>query len=287
MTDLYIADVSEFQTVNWPAYGAANPAVIVRAHNGWRADYKWAQNVAGARSQCQWRGFYQYLPATVDPATAAHAFQATVGPLQLGEVAILDIEEGTGDQRARRTAWLSALQDPVEWTYTGLAFAQAHLAGVSVEWIAAYGQSEPAGLHNLWQFTDAQRFAGIAGFCDGNVFHGTLVQLEALTKSTEVNMPLTPDDVKAVVVGLLSQNLGRSQTNVAEALQHASVLSNLTPQDITDAIPVIDTKALAAAISALIVLPTPPALSILSAADLAKIASAVADEQARRLTTTP
>ncbi len=178
MTDIVIADVSEFQgAVDWAAYGAQNLAVIIRVHNGWRPDNYWVRNRDGARGHVAWRGFYQYLPASVDPTAAAHAFQATTGPLLPGEVAILDLEEGTGDQRGRRQAWLDALQDPVEWVYSGLAFARAHLPGVGIEWIAAYGQAEPAVSHVMWQFTNARSFAGIARPCDASVFHGTVLQV--------------------------------------------------------------------------------------------------------------
>jgi GH25 family lysozyme M1 (1,4-beta-N-acetylmuramidase) len=179
---LAIPDVSEFQkVVNWAACGAQNPAAIVRVHNSNRPDNYAQPNIAGARAHCSWRGFYQYLTATADPVKAAHAFQATLGPTLPGEVMILDLEAGTGDQRARRQAWLNALHDPIEWTYSGLSFARAHLAGVRVEWLAAYGQSEPTDSHTLWQNTDARRFAGIAAPCDGSIFHGTIADLIALT----------------------------------------------------------------------------------------------------------
>ncbi|HUX69015.1 MAG TPA: GH25 family lysozyme, partial [Cellulomonadaceae bacterium] len=122
MPDVVIADVSEFQQViDWAAYGASVPGVIIRAHNGTRPDLYWVANRDGARAHVGWRGFYQYLPASIDPVVAARAFQATTGPLLPGEVAILDLEEGSGDQRARRQAWLDTLTDPVEWTYSGLA----------------------------------------------------------------------------------------------------------------------------------------------------------------------
>jgi hypothetical protein len=176
MTDTYLADVSEFQgAINWAAYGAATPGVIVRAHNGWRPDNYWPANRDGARAHVSWRAWYQYLPAGVDPTAAAHQFQATTGPLLPGEVAILDLEEGAGDQRGRRQAWLDALRDPVEWTYSGLAFARAHLPGVPIEWIAAYGQSEPTDSHVMWQFTNARAFPGIARLCDASVFHGSIL----------------------------------------------------------------------------------------------------------------
>jgi hypothetical protein len=85
---------------------------------------------------------------------------------------------------------MAALQDPVEWTYSGLAFARAHLAD-KVDWVAAYGQSEPADAHTLWQFTDKQNFAGIGTPCDGSVFNGTIDQLIALTQGAVTDM--TPD----------------------------------------------------------------------------------------------
>jgi len=193
MTTLALADVSEFQrTVNWAAYGAANPAVIVRAHNSNRADNYFSTNIIGARAHCQWRGFYQYLTAGADPVAAAHAFQATTGPLLPGEVAILDLEEGAGDQRARRQAWLDALHDPIEWTYSGMYFARQHLPGVHVEWLAAYGQGEPTDAHTLWQNTNARRFAGIASPCDGSIFHGTLANLQALSTSGLKPAPSIP-----------------------------------------------------------------------------------------------
>ena len=176
MTDTIIADVSEFQQViDWAAYGASVPGVIVRAHNGSRPDLYWARNLAGARANVMWRGFYQYLPASIDPVAAARAFQATTGPLLPGEVAILDLEEGSGDQRGRRQAWLDTLQDPIEWTYSGLAFARSHLPGVRIDWIAAYGQGEPVDAHTMWQFTNARVFPGIAKPCDASVFHGTIL----------------------------------------------------------------------------------------------------------------
>lgn len=190
------ADVSEFQTVDWAAYGPAHQAVIVRAHNGWRADHKWIANLAGARKYCAWRGFYQYLPASVDPATAARAFRATVGNVLPGEVLILDLEEGSGDQRARRRAWYEAVgADVPRWTYSGLYFSQQHLPGVALDWVAAYGQAEPTVPHVLWQRSSSGTFTGIPGGVDTNQFNGTLTQLQALT---EAPMALTSAEIAAI-----------------------------------------------------------------------------------------
>jgi hypothetical protein len=209
--DTIIADVSEFQgAIDWAAYGAAVPGVIVRAHNGFRPDHYWSQNLPGARAHVGWRAWYQYLPASVDPVAAAHAFQATTGPLLPGEVAILDLEEGAGDQRGRRQAWLDALRDPIEWTYTGAAFARAHLPGVGVQWLAAYGQGEPTDSHTLWQFTNARVFPGIAHPCDASVYHGLLTSTVASTITTlgpvttaptlTPPAPLTPEETDMPVI---------------------------------------------------------------------------------------
>jgi hypothetical protein len=281
-----LADVSEFQTVDWASYGAANPAVIIRAHNGYRADYQWAANLAGARARCSWRGFYQYLPATVDPVQAARSFQATTGPLLPGEVAILDLEEGSGDQRARRQAWLDTLQDPVEWTYSGLSFARAHLAGVRVEWLAAYGQGEPSDAHTLWQFTNAQRFAGISAPCDASTFNGTLAQLHALTQGV---IDMTAEDTANIKELLNIARTGRRDGDskvwpyaytpeaaiLGQVQANAKAIAALpapTPS------PTFDLPGLAAAIIA--ALPAPLAGTTLTAEAIAK---AVNDDAAARL----
>ena len=222
-----VFDVSEFQgVINWPA--VVDPGII-RVHNSNRPDNYAQPNIAGARRYCPWRGWYQYLTAGADPVKAAHDFQATLGPTLPGEVMILDLEAGTGDQRARRQAWLNALQDPIEWTYSGLSFARAHLPGVRVDWIAAYGQGEPTDSHTLWQNTDARRFAGIANPCDGSLFNGTLAQLQTLTRATpEVDM--TPEEHQtltdtlkfATSASVRAQDL---QTKVDDAVRFATSAS--------------------------------------------------------------
>lgn len=208
MTSLSFADVSEFQSVDWATYGAHTPAVIVRAHNGFRADNHWAANLAGSRKYCAWRGFYQYLPASVDPATAAKAFRATVGPVQPGEVLILDLEEGTGDQRARRQAWYDAVgSDVTRWTYSGQYFASQHLPGVALDWVAAYSTVEPTVPHVLWQRSSSGSFPGVTGNgCDVNQYNGTLAQLQGLT-ATGGSMTISADDANAIAKAVWSADL--------------------------------------------------------------------------------
>jgi GH25 family lysozyme M1 (1,4-beta-N-acetylmuramidase) len=204
VSDLYIADISEFQPgVDWATYAAATPAVIIRAHNGRRPDHLWAANAAGASAHCRWWAAYQYLPADVDPAVAAWRFRQTLGGAR-PNATILDLEEGTGDQQPRQHAWLAALADDdiTDWTYTGDYFARAH--GLTVDWVAAYQKREPTTAHQLWQFTDKQQFAGIGAPCDGSVFHGTIDDLLALTGNAPVPTPhphpvQEDDDMKIIV----------------------------------------------------------------------------------------
>lgn len=203
---LRIADVSEFQkAIDWQTYGANSSGVIVRIHNSNRPDYYSKQNIWGARKYVAWRGWYQYLTAGADPVKAAHDFQAELGPTLPGEVMILDLEEGQGDQSARRAAWINALQDPVEWTYSGMFFAREHLPGVQIEWLAAYGQAEPKDSHKMWQYTNAQKFPGIMSVCDASTYNGTLAQLQALSKTPIKNTSKpTPPPPSAVVYSTLS-----------------------------------------------------------------------------------
>ena len=163
---------------------AGYEAVILRAHNGWRADSRWAANAATVSKLFSWWGAYQYLPASVDPRTAAAEFTSTLGSYKPNLV-VLDLEEGAGDQGPRQRAWLSAMNHGPEWTYSGLYFARNHgLTGV--QWIAAYKQpSEPTAWHELWQYTGGGRTVpGIAGGVDASIFHGTLSGLMAITSGS-------------------------------------------------------------------------------------------------------
>lgn len=200
LASLTVPDVSEWQgDIDWVALGKAAPAVIVRALYGTtHVDTKWTQNLAGSRANTQWRAFYAYLDQASDPVAAAKKFMSVVGPLQPGEGVILDLEEGSGDQRPRRQAWLDTVTGGAfEWTYSGLWFARQHLPGVAVDWLAAYGQGEPTDAHRLWQFTDKQSFPGIASPCDASVFHGDVATLIAITggRPAPTPTPVQPQPV--------------------------------------------------------------------------------------------
>lgn len=176
-----LADFSEFQGVVHPN---GQQAVILRAHNGWRADYDFAANRAAAHAAgCQAVGLYQYLPASVDAAAAAKALLTLIGTLEANEWLICDLEEGNGDEQPRWQAWdgvVIAATKRAPWLYSGAAFAQAH--NLHPDWVAAYQNNEPLAPHKMWQNTDTYPWPW--GKSDGSVFDGTLPEFLAATGIT-------------------------------------------------------------------------------------------------------
>jgi GH25 family lysozyme M1 (1,4-beta-N-acetylmuramidase) len=220
MTDLIIADVSEFQgAVDWATYAATNPAAIARVCYGTsHTDLQWSANKAGMRAHLTVRGFYQYVVAAQDITAQARAFAALVGTLQPGEFVVADIEEGAGDQTARAATWQQIVHAAIggeEWDYSGASFGAAHLrnfVGMRFVWVAAYQANEPAAGHELWQFTDRRAFPGIHAPCDASVFHGTVAQLAFLInpsapQPTPAPVP-SPTDPKESAVLLFQDSTG-------------------------------------------------------------------------------
>lgn len=198
MADLIIADVSEFQDVNWPAYGS--DAVICRINYGnTSVDKKADINIDGARSRCKARGWYTYLIQNQDPVAQADVLVRVLqahGGLRPNEFIVCDDEEGTGDQSSRVTAFLNEVDrllnvnDAANWWYSGLTFATTHNmdAAKGHRWIAAYGQGEPTASHDLWQYTSSGSMAGISGNVDLSVFHGDINQFISFVGG---NIPVT------------------------------------------------------------------------------------------------
>lgn len=187
---LVVADVSEHQGQMDPAqYAGSSPVIILRAHNGYREDNSYGTNVPHvyAETGIASCGHYGYLPAEVDALAAGVAFGQVVkkyGGLRRQDFIGCDDEEGTGDQSPRMAAWLAGAhsvlgeQAAQEWGYAGASFWIAHLTGArpAHRWIASYGVANaPALGEELWQFTDAQSFAGISSPCDASRYAGTLV----------------------------------------------------------------------------------------------------------------
>lgn len=201
---LLLPDISEYQSsANLKAIKEANGgAIIIRAAYG--ANYpdpcfaRFRAQAAGlGYSFC---GLYQYVTENQNIEVQADAFVKIVGKLGPHEVPILDLEEGPGNQESRANAWLNVVDSAFgltrlalnkrSWLYSGEAFAEEHgLAPIFTSarhtWVAAYGDTEPALGHTLWQCSSAGVGSHVTtwpgcGECDTNLYHGDLTQLASL-----------------------------------------------------------------------------------------------------------
>jgi len=208
---ILLPDVSEFQS---SASGTAPDWAGIKSRNGGAGiirvgygdahlDAMLVSNRATMKSLgFEFCGLYQYLVQSQDVTAQASAFIDWIGPdLNPGEIPILDLEEGSGDQSSRANEWFGIIDDKYHlaslplgqrsWLYSGQDFAVS--AGLSPifdsarrTWIAAY-QDSAAGLlpHTLWQSTNGQTgvnkvdWSG-CGYCDTSVYAGTLASLSAL-----------------------------------------------------------------------------------------------------------
>jgi hypothetical protein len=222
-----LPDVSEFQA---PASGNAPNWSGIKSQNGGAAIIRvgYGNNhldgmLVSNRSTIKglsfsFCGLYQYLRAGQDVASQAQAFIGWIGPnLNPGEIPILDLEEGSGNQQARANTWFAIIDNAYglnslplsqrSWLYSGQSFAVSSGLGPIFSsarrtWVAAY-QSSEAGLlpHTLWQSTN-----GIVGanrtnwsgchFVDTSIYHGTLAELGALGWHAPTNQPpfVTPEE---------------------------------------------------------------------------------------------
>jgi GH25 family lysozyme M1 (1,4-beta-N-acetylmuramidase) len=191
-----LPDVSEFQpNVTWADVAAHNGgAAIMRAMYGAdhvdRAWYGGARRADAHKAGVHVLGLYQYLVAAQDPVAQAEAFVKLVGKLEPGEFAVLDLEEGAGNQLERAKAWLSHVDAKLTypgykgaWLYSGASFFEsAGLMPIADShrhtWVADYASSAPAVPHTLWQNSDGVEWPGI-GKCDNSVFGGDVKALRA------------------------------------------------------------------------------------------------------------
>lgn len=215
--NLYFADVSEFQPdIADAAYLNWSKAIAIRAMYGDAHDddawYGGARRDALHAGGAGFVGIYQYLVAGQDAAAQAHALVALVGRLRPGEKLICDLEEGDGDQSVRYRQWSAVIaaaygtsHGASPWLYSGLDFAATH--NLRPDWVAAYGPSEPAMPHLVWQFTPSFPVPGV-GLADANVFHGSISELaaHAFQPAPPAPKPAPPED--DVQSGTLAQGPG-------------------------------------------------------------------------------
>lgn len=197
MTDIHMADVSEFQpNVDAPTYlKAGYQCIIARTHNGYRPDHMMvARRDYLRRFPFVAIGWYQYLAPDRDPHQQAREFINGLGGLRRNEYVICDAEEGAGRQVDRVRAWFSVVD---AWAgfpamlYTGESFLGSNLGGAAAWhgrplWVAAYRRTEPHAPHTLWQHADNFHFPGITGGCDASVHHDTAFEYLSAVRSGKV-----------------------------------------------------------------------------------------------------
>jgi GH25 family lysozyme M1 (1,4-beta-N-acetylmuramidase) len=221
------ADISEHQST-FDANGylnAGTKVIICRTHSGYRQDKALPSRMTQIRSTgfvCV--GWYQYLAADRDAAAQAREYIATIGQLKANEFAIVDIEEGSGNQAPRADAWF-AVVDPWAKTkatlYSGASFLNDRLGGTGRYgnrplWIASYPNSYSANTAlypkgaTFWQYSDRERFTGLSGAVDGNYYANSAAELLTAVKGKAAPAPAptpTPaEDDMANITSVVKNN---------------------------------------------------------------------------------
>ncbi len=202
MSDIVFADVSHHQgSIDWAAYARAAghvhrpsglthaAAAICKATGGThtsggtsRVDPKFAANRAAMRDLLKLRGYYHFLQLNADPVAQAGHFAKTVGELQPGEFAVLDVEQDNNTARHEQfCAEVDRLLGGRCWIYGG---KDVDNPNGRPYWVARYPNSgkpdpsmEPKPAHVLWQFTSKGSCPGVSGNVDLNVHRGDLDSL--------------------------------------------------------------------------------------------------------------
>ena len=194
MNPLHLPDVSYSQPdVEWAEVVKHNGgAAIINATEGlhlvdtmWQKGRRRSAHAHGVKVL----GIYHYLDADPDPVDQAKHFVATVGKLEPGEFAIVDVETKTpANQSGRVKQYLDYVDEhlyggkPGTWVYASSSYFVEHdlmgfARGSRHTWVAAYGSTEPSVGHTLWQHTDQEQWPGIAKPCDCSIFHGSVDDL--------------------------------------------------------------------------------------------------------------
>lgn len=256
--EILLADVSEFQSnINDAAYLRWSKAIVIRAAYGDQHDdkawYGGARRDALHAGGVQFLGIYQYVVAFQDAAAQAQALVKLLGPLRDGEIPICDLEEGSGDQSGRWSAWQQVIltaypqlrRSPIgrPLLYSGSAFASAH--NLHPDWLAAYQAAEPASPpHLLWQFSPTYPVPGV-GTCDCSSYHGTTAELVALIRPASAPAPAPKpapageDDMPAGIIEV-GTNIRESHTWPAGSVKQIVLYSDW--EGLQTAAPIVDLR---------------------------------------------
>jgi lysozyme len=222
-------DVSGWQgTVDWQAVQrSGRQFAFAKATEGATfVDSTFVANRLGmAGAGLALRGFYHFArPDRNGPAAEAAHFLSTVGPLGPGEVAVLDLEVGSGlpgigDWAAE---WLGRVHQatgrmPILYSYQSYLYEipTSRLTQYPL-WVAWWGDDNgvvPAtpprtdrwATWTWWQYTSKARVPGVSTPVDDNIFAGATAELAAFggTVPVPASDPLR-DLVEDVLAGLSS-----------------------------------------------------------------------------------
>jgi|SRR5882724_624872 len=228
---MLLPDISEFQpNADLPGIKKANGGgVILRVGYGQsKKDIAFDRHRAAAHaSKFPFVGLYHYVRWDQDVFVQARAFDTWVGKLLPGEIPILDLEEGQGNQSSRASIWLNNVDTDFaldhlplnqrSWLYSGEDFASTRgllsfFQSARHTWVAAYRSTEPTIPHTLWQSTDGVQGAHRtdwpgAGFCDTNYTSKSLVELAMMAYGSWTHSVLAPTNISTTLHGF-SVNVG-------------------------------------------------------------------------------
>lgn len=117
-------------------------------------------------------GYYHFLQAAVDGASQWDRFEAAIGHLPRGPVALDYEQSGTTDAQARAFIARGRQRGYRVGVYGGEQVTRRRL-GQAWRWVAKWSQTPPVSRWDVWQFTDG------GGRQDYDVFNGGKAALRA------------------------------------------------------------------------------------------------------------
>ena len=205
-------DVSAWQgAIAWSKVKAAGRVfAYARVSDGTKyPDSRFASNWPAMKSVGMYRGAYQFFRPGQDPTAQAKLLlsrMGTLGPNDLPPVVDVEASDGMSASTivARLKTWLAVVEKgtgrkPVIYTASGFwsSIGNPSFAGYPL-WVANWGVScpnLPAGWKDwkFWQYTDSASVSGIGGGVDGDVFNGTLAELDAFAGGPDKDGDGVPD----------------------------------------------------------------------------------------------
>ena len=223
---LHGVDVSSYQggSIDWSAVKAAGRSFgFAKATEGTGyEDATFNHNWNGMKAAGMVRGAYHFFRASVDGTAQADYYVNFVnanGGFGAGDLPMIDLEVTDGQSAAtviaRTAAFLNEVKARTGKTvvfYTGLSFFQDTLGNPNFSsyplFVADY---DGAGCPyiptswpdwHFWQYDDDDSVAGIPGGVDGDLFNGTLAQLQALGGGhTGPKPPIPPPPTACGAIG--------------------------------------------------------------------------------------